>query len=139
MKYLYIPILIFVFLLPLKLDSNIIRTEAASAVTQYTVQTAEEYTRSLTIKYGEKYGVDPSVLFEVIRCETAGTFDPTIQSSCVFSNGVREESYGLAQIYLPVHPDISLEQATDPEFAVEFMAKNWAQHSSWWMCYTKNK
>lgn len=37
-----------------------------------------------------------------------------------------EESYGLAQIHLPSHPNISREQAMDAYFALDFLVENWA-------------
>lgn len=53
-----------------------------------------------------------------------------------YSAGMREQSYGLVQIHLPAHPNISKEEATDPEFAVDFLAKNIAAgHASMWSCY----
>lgn len=49
--------------------------------------------------------------------------------------GDREQSYGLAQIHLPAHPHITKEQAIDPEFAVEFLAKNLANgKAGMWTC-----
>ena len=37
--------------------------------------------------------------------------------------GEREKSFGLVQIHLPAHPEVTYEQAVDPEFAIEFLAK----------------
>lgn len=36
-----------------------------------------------------------------------------------------EESYGIAQIHLPSHPNITKEQALNPEFSIQWMANNW--------------
>jgi len=53
-----------------------------------------------------------------------------------YNVGTREQSYGLVQIHLPAHPSITKEQATDPEFAVDFLAKNIAAgRASMWSCY----
>ena len=55
-----------------------------------------------------------------------------------FVEGTREKSYGLAQIHLPDHPDVSYEEAINPEFSIEFMAKNFAKgNEGWWMGYEK--
>lgn len=37
--------------------------------------------------------------------------------------GAREDSWGPAQIHLPDNPSVSREQASDPDFALNFMAK----------------
>jgi hypothetical protein len=45
-------------------------------------------------------------------------------------------SFGLSQIHLPSHKDISKAQAFDPNFAVEFMAKEMSKgNSKIWTCY----
>lgn len=58
-----------------------------------------------------------------------------IQSNIV-RRGVREESYGIAQIHLPSHPSISKEQALDPEFAISFMSEYW--NSVAWYGYSRS-
>lgn len=66
----------------------------------------------------------------IINCESQ--WSTTIQSNHRYTTnaprgykpGDREQSYGLVQIHLPAHPHITKEQATDPEFAIEFLAKN---------------
>lgn len=73
-------------------------------------------------------------VIEVIRCETGGTFNPNIQSG-YYRNGVRENSWGLAQINLPSW-DITKEQATDPRFAIDFITMKFAAHQqSLWSCW----
>jgi len=50
--------------------------------------------------------------------------------------GQREQSFGLVQIHLPAHTNVSKEQALDPEFAIDFLAKNLAQgRGAMWSCY----
>ena len=85
----------------------------------------------------ERHGVPFDEIWATIRCETAGTFDPAIQSRHVFPDGRREESYGLAQIFLPAHPYVTKAEAIDPHFAAEFISKNWKAHKSWWVCARK--
>lgn len=73
-----------------------------------------------------------------MACETANTFDPTIQSRVIDSTGHQEESYGLAQIHLPAHPEVTMAEALDPVFSIDFMAKNMAKGKySMWSCYTE--
>jgi len=57
-----------------------------------------------------------------------------IQSGIVHE-GVREPSYGLAQIHLPSHPKVSVEQALDPYFAVDWMMEHW--HTVKWYGYDR--
>jgi hypothetical protein len=79
----------------------------------------------------------------VIECESQ--FNPTIQSHHVYTEtnvppgydaGDREQSFGLVQIHLPAHPSISKAQALDPEFAIDFLAKNLhGGRGAMWTCY----
>jgi glutamate formiminotransferase len=88
----------------------------------------------LVYKYGEQYHVNPQVMINTINCEDT-TWEPQRQSDIV-NKGVREESYGLSQINLPSNPNVTKEQAKDPEFAIEFMAKKMADgRSNMWSCY----
>ena len=56
--------------------------------------------------------------------------------SFIKKDGVREESYGIAQIHLPSHPSVSKSQALNPEFAIEFMSNNWNKVK--WYGYNRN-
>jgi hypothetical protein len=95
--------------------------------------TAESIERKIE-QIAEKYGVDAEVMKTVIDCESSGS--TTIQSYHKRPDGSREQSYGLAQIYLPAHPTVTKEQATDPIFAIDFMAKQFSKGNQWmWSCY----
>lgn len=59
-----------------------------------------------------------------------------IQSNIV-KNGIREDSWGIAQIHLPSHPNVTKEQALDPEFAIKFMSDNWGK-VAWYGYIAKN-
>lgn len=88
-------------------------------------------------KYAKDYNVNPKVMTNVINCENK-EWDTNLQSRIINKKGLREESYGLSQIHLPSHPSINLDQATDPDFAIEFMAKNMSKgKASMWSCYNK--
>lgn len=92
--------------------------------------------------YADKYNVPFQKIYNTVDKETGGTFNPTIQSKVIynFSNpkkgivkGTQERSYGLAQIHLPDHPDISRSQAEDIDFALSFMAKEYSLgHCIWY-------
>ncbi len=62
-----------------------------------------------------------------INCESG--FDPNII-------GDQGRSYGIAQIFLPAHTDISKEQALDPTFSLQWMAGQWENNkASLWSCW----
>ena len=82
-------------------------------------------------RYATKWNVSREVMYKVVKCETAGTFDPTIKSG-----HPGEESYGLAQINLPSWPKITKAQAIDPDFALNFLAEKLSQGKGrLWTCY----
>lgn len=97
-------------------------------------------------EYTEKKGVNPKEVFNTIKCENR-ELNTNIQSNLKYnfnskkrniSKGERERSYGLAMIHLPDHPNISKEQATDPEFALIWMVEEFANNrKSQWTCYKK--
>ena len=92
-----------------------------------------------------EYGVSATNMLAVIDCESQ--FVIAVQSRHVYtaknvpkgySVGSREQSFGLVQIHLPAHPTVTREQAIDPEFAVDFMAKNFANgKAGMWTCARK--
>lgn len=109
------------------------------------VVTDKEYAYELVEKYARKYGVSADVMKRVMDCETGGDYsDPSIQSQhrYTFSDpkrgiykGAQERSYGFSQIHIPDW-DITKEQASNPEFAVEFMAQKFAKGKhELWSCY----
>lgn len=64
---------------------------------------------------------------ETIKCES------DFSISAVGDSG---DSIGIAQINLPSHPEISKLQALEPEFSIEFMAKEFkAGHARLWSCW----
>ena len=79
----------------------------------------------------------------IISCESG--YNHLIQSHHKYTTtnapkgytvGDRERSFGLVQIHLPVH-DVTMAQALNPEFAIDFLAKNIAKgRASMWSCYT---
>lgn len=79
------------------------------------------------------------MLYRTLECESAGFKDVALQSEVPDMKGPdgRENSWGLAQIDLDFHPDISKTQAQDPVFAVDYMAKEFAAgQAAHWHCYT---
>lgn len=101
---------------------------------------SEEQVVALVKKYGAPLHVNQKSMLETIRCEAKknddGTFDPLGQSEMLRPDGSQEKSYGLVQIHLPDHPEITKEQAQNPDFAVSFMASEFSTgHASAWSCW----
>lgn len=98
-----------------------------------------EQVKLLTDYYGEKYSVDSNVMLNVIKCETHFRN----KQSDIYKNGIREESYGIAQFHLPSKNKIddkviTKEMALDPNIAVEAMAQIMSKgHYGKWSCYRK--
>lgn len=115
-------------------------------VVQIEVVYTKERLKELAHEIAVEHGVSPQVMKNVVTCEN-DTWDPKRQSELLYSFtdssrniyiGELERSFGLAQIHLPDHPTISKAEATDPIFALTFMAKNLAKgKGSMWTCYRK--
>jgi hypothetical protein len=98
--------------------------------TVYSTSTAEFIVRS----YAVKYGVSGDEMWDTTKCENP-TLNPKQQSN-YYRNGEREDSWGNSQINLYWHPDITKEQAQDPFFAAEFMAKEFSEgNQRKWTCW----
>jgi hypothetical protein len=117
--------------------------EVAWEVKAETLTNSKDNIVKLINKYADQYGVSRTLMYNIIECETAHTFDPNIQSGLKykFSDsrrgiiiGQQEKSWGLAQIHLPDHPQVTIEQAKDPEFAIKFMAENLSEGRHLWYC-----
>ena len=64
-----------------------------------------------------------------------GSWDYKAQSDHTTKKG-RENSWGLWQINLDAHPDITKEQARDPLFSTRFASDEWEKGNAWkWTCY----
>lgn len=80
-----------------------------------------------------EYSVSADYMHKIIACESGYVQD--IQSKHVFEDGTRERSFGLVQIFQPAHPHIDIEDSKDPEFAIDFLAKNLSHgRESMWSC-----
>lgn len=72
------------------------------------------------------YNVSYQDMYKVAKCES---------SLSPVAVGDKNSSFGISQIHLPSHPEISKEQAINPDFAVEFMAKEFAKgNQKIWTC-----
>jgi len=92
-----------------------------------------------------EYNVSAEVMKRIINCESGWNYE--IQSRHKYTAGQisrnphwgvvgeYEKSFGLVQIHIPAH-NVTIEQATDPIFAVDFLADNLAKgNANWWTCY----
>lgn len=77
------------------------------------------------------YGTSAATLKRIVQCESGYVTD--IQSRHMLSYG-REKSFGLAQIHLPSHPNVTYEEAIDPKFAINYLAKHYAAGTDKWSC-----
>lgn len=94
-----------------------------------------EELEQLVDTYAVLYNVSAEQMKTVINCESG--WNTTIQSLHTNSGG-QEQSFGLVQIHLPSHPSVTYEQATDPIFAIEFMARAYSEgKEEMWSCYRK--
>jgi len=95
--------------------------------------------------YAEQYGVSYQLVRAISMCENTMQ-DKDLQAQLYYNftraelgiyEGEQEASYGLAMINIHYNPTISIENASDPDFAIEFLAKNLSNgNKSWWSCYT---
>lgn len=94
------------------------------------VEIQEQTIAELITFYSDYYNVSSDTIHKVIKCESRyNTNAKNLQG---------ERSYGLVQINLNAHKSITIEQATDENFAIDFLAKNIAKgHGSMWTCYRK--
>lgn len=87
--------------------------------------------------YGNWYGLPDEKkleMFKTVDCETGHTFKTNLRSLVP-----KEQSFGLSQIFLPANLDVSMAEAKDPDFALNFMAKNFSKKlERKWTCW-RNK
>jgi hypothetical protein len=80
--------------------------------------------------YGNKYSLPKSkidLMRRIIYCES---------SNNKWAVGDGGTSFGLSQIHLPAHPDVSKEEAFDFDFAIDFMAREFSKNNMGiWSCY----
>lgn len=76
-------------------------------------------------------GLNTELFLATIKCESS--WNPT-------ATGDSGKSHGLAQIHSPSHPTVTRAQATDPKWAIDWMADRWAKgYAHQWTCYRKLK
>lgn len=86
-------------------------------------------------KYSRIYSINSAYIYATIDCESGFQ---SVQSRMIDKYGIREDSWGVSQIHLPAHPDISKAEAMDEDFAIEYMAREFGNgNAKQWMCFSK--
>lgn len=76
-----------------------------------------------------KYGLNPQRFTDTLYCESGLKIDAI---------GDHNTSFGISQIHLTAHPDITKAQALDPVWSLEFAANEFAKgNAREWSCYNK--
>lgn len=78
----------------------------------------------------------------IVNCESQYRVDVQSKHTYTVSNvprgyrvGDREQSFGLVQIHLPAHTHVTKDQAINPIYAADFLARNLAVgRASMWTC-----
>lgn len=77
--------------------------------------------------------LDVVVLQKIIACESS-------YNRFAHASTSKEDSWGISQINLLAHQNVTKEQATDLEFSIDFLIKHYQQGdapSMWYTCYNK--
>lgn len=86
----------------------------------------------IELKAMEK-GVDPKLALRIAKCES--NFVPQ-QSKHIRKDGTREKSFGVWQIHLPAHPEITKQQAMDVEWSTDWALNQMKKgNAKIWSCY----
>lgn len=97
--------------------------EAAQYVPDFTsTTTTADYVRYAA----HEFGADSDFLLKTLICES------NLYPGAIGDYGT---SFGIAQIHLSAHPDITKAQALDPKFSIDYAAQQFATgNSSMWTC-----
>lgn len=89
----------------------------------YSASTSEAIIRATAAHYA----VSGDVLMKVLKCES------NLRSDAVGDSG---RSFGVAQIFLPAHPEVTKEQALNAIWAIDWTAKQFSLgNARAWTCY----
>jgi len=116
---------------------------------QVEAETKQNYTKpeleALLLKETKAQGVSYETAHNIITCES--NWNPEVQSNYFYKvdrpdwgilAGERELSFGLVQIHLSSHRNITKEQALDPIFSIKFLVNEMAKgNQKIWTCATQ--
>lgn len=87
------------------------------------------------VHYADKWSVPVEVMTNVIVCESNGS--TTVQSQ-FYKNGKQEQSYGIAQLNIEANPSITLGEALDPDYSLNYLGEKLANgQGKLWSCFRK--
>jgi hypothetical protein len=90
------------------------------------------------VTYANEYNVNPVEMWDIMSCESNGS--TTVESTHIMKSGIQERSFGLYQIYLPAHPNITLGEAEDPDYSIPWAAEQMSDGNAprvWYVCYKR--
>lgn len=91
----------------------------------FSTSTAEDIITS----YAIHYGIPAQPLIKTLTCESG------LNKDAIGDNGT---SFGIAQLHLPAHPEITKAQALDPLWSINYAAKQFAEgHQKLWSCFNE--
>lgn len=86
---------------------------------------SREDPKPLIFYYADKYQVSREKMDKIVFCESQ-----YIETAV----GDHGHSFGLAQLNNPASKGVTIEQANDPDFALDYMAKHLRNHTDRWSC-----
>lgn len=120
-----IPILLLLATSTLPVNTPYVQMMSDQAVQDLPV--ASSSINALIDFYAQYYAVSSSTMRTIVKNESG--YDQ-------YAIGDHGTSYGLVQVHLPAHPDVSVAQAYSPYYALNFLAENLASGSCriWTTC-----
>lgn len=100
---------------------DIVRASTTTVAEISSTSTIEVLVRTAQAKYGLS-----DTFYRTLKCESDGW--QNVQSYIAHAGGPngREDSWGVAQIHLPDHPEVTKTEAMDPLWAVDWAAEEFA-------------
>ncbi len=93
------------------------------------VEELKQFARTTAINHN----IDPELFLGIATCES--NWDAKVQSKYYYK-GARERSFGIFQIFITKHTDVSEEQAKNPYFNITWAANNFVTPwNDWKICY----
>jgi len=107
-------------------NSNCAATSTQTTSIPRSTSSSKEAIVELINSAAIRHGIDQHLFLETAKCESS------LRPHVLGDGG---ESYGLWQIHLKSHPDVSTEQALDPVWATEWSAVKFKKDPTIWTCY----
>lgn len=92
---------------------------------------ASSTAEDIILSYAAHYGIDGKVFLNTLRCESG--FTASAKGDYVSGNPT---SFGVAQIHLPAHPEVTRAEALDPLWSIDWAAHQFSLGNAYmWSCY----